>query len=521
MTVSKMSNIRFAKLILVAMFSGLFIQTLQAQPSTDVTIFIDADSLTLSVSGNQLISLQGLGFEVFDSAGRSTYYLDQYEAFKVFRPNEIPTPICFRLERTASNRVLPIACDPNRTIFQSLADADVFWYNAITGQSATIQLVRDTIPLDFCAAGQSVCRVIYIPPTFTPTFTPTSTLTPTLTPTFTPTATATLTPTVTPTPRATSQAGTGSILLAKDTFTQSTLSPLWDLWNSANFSIADGHLTIEDIGSWGEALIFYGIYPYQGFNLTFEYESATSTSSEMFMWLEQPDIQPSTALHNTIGLHKEPGNLQWEIILTDNHRNSRVVLENLSLTSHKRYTFSMQMLPESTFYIRLWEADAPETMLSERLYTVPFPGWADSPMWFLNIRSFKGILHLDEFEYFTGPAGNHYAPWMDTVNIAGTFQKQAGCSKDWMPECDLTALTYDPQVNLWTGTFTLLPGLYEYKVSINHAWDVNFGECGIPNGDNITFAIPVTTEVTFIYDPATNFASNSAEGLICQPLIFD
>jgi hypothetical protein len=87
------------------------------------------------------------------------------------------------------------------------------------------------------------------------------------------------------------------------------------------------------------------------------------------------------------------------------------------------------------------------------------------------------------------------------VVIPGTFQSELGCSGDWMPDCDNTALTFNSSTGLWAGTFNIPAGCHQYKVAIDGAWDVNYGENGIQNGANIFLYVPQQILITFTYDP--------------------
>lgn len=95
------------------------------------------------------------------------------------------------------------------------------------------------------------------------------------------------------------------------------------------------------------------------------------------------------------------------------------------------------------------------------------------------------------------------------VRIAGTFESELGCSSDWMPDCDNTALTYNSKTGLWSGTFNIPAGCQQYKVTINGTWDVNFGENGIQGGANIYLYVPSEASITFTYDPNTHLVTTS------------
>ena len=48
-------------------------------------------------------------------------------------------------------------------------------------------------------------------------------------------------------------------------------------------------------------------------------------------------------------------------------------------------------------------------------------------------------------------------------------------------------------------------GSYEAKVALNESWDVNYGQGGVQNGNNITFNVPVDhAKVSFRYDSVSH-----------------
>src|SRR5436190_9308217 len=85
------------------------------------------------------------------------------------------------------------------------------------------------------------------------------------------------------------------------------------------------------------------------------------------------------------------------------------------------------------------------------------------------------------------------------VFIPGTFQSELGCTGDWSPDCDNTALVYNSSTGLWTGSFKIPAGCQQYKVTIDGSWDINYGENGLQNGPNINLYVPVETLTTFTY----------------------
>ena len=72
------------------------------------------------------------------------------------------------------------------------------------------------------------------------------------------------------------------------------------------------------------------------------------------------------------------------------------------------------------------------------------------------------------------------------ITLAGSLQSELGCPADWDPGCDATSLgTSAP----YTKVFDVPAGTYEYKVTVNRAWDENYGAGGVLNGANIPLAI--------------------------------
>ena len=95
---------------------------------------------------------------------------------------------------------------------------------------------------------------------------------------------------------------------------------------------------------------------------------------------------------------------------------------------------------------------------------------------------------------------------------AGSFQSELGCPGDWDPSC-LRSWLQDPNGDgIYTFETTALPkGSYEAKVAINESWDENYGAGGVPNGANISFAVPYdNAKVTFSYDAVTHVLTIAA-----------
>lgn len=99
---------------------------------------------------------------------------------------------------------------------------------------------------------------------------------------------------------------------------------------------------------------------------------------------------------------------------------------------------------------------------------------------------------------------------IDLVTVPGSHNSEMGCAGDWAPACELAALTLRAD-GIYTGTFDVPAGDYEYKVAINGSWDVNYGANGEPNGPNVTYS-HAGGPVTFFWNPDTHVVSSTAEG---------
>jgi pullulanase-type alpha-1,6-glucosidase len=98
---------------------------------------------------------------------------------------------------------------------------------------------------------------------------------------------------------------------------------------------------------------------------------------------------------------------------------------------------------------------------------------------------------------------------VESVTIAGTVQVALGCANDWAPECEASMLAYDEANDLWTSTFDLPAGDYEYKAALNGNWDVNYGAEAEPGGANVALSLAEDTSVTFYFDAKTGYVTDS------------
>jgi maltose/maltodextrin transport system substrate-binding protein/arabinogalactan oligomer/maltooligosaccharide transport system substrate-binding protein len=95
-------------------------------------------------------------------------------------------------------------------------------------------------------------------------------------------------------------------------------------------------------------------------------------------------------------------------------------------------------------------------------------------------------------------------PLTGMVNVPGSYQAQAGCSADWLPECDATKMTQGEDGKWTSGPFTLTAGDYEAKVALDGSWTTNYGSDGAQDGPNYTFSLAADGTVSFVFDPERN-----------------
>lgn len=99
---------------------------------------------------------------------------------------------------------------------------------------------------------------------------------------------------------------------------------------------------------------------------------------------------------------------------------------------------------------------------------------------------------------------------IDLVTVPGSHNSEMGCAGDWAPGCEAAKLTLRAD-GIYSGTFDVAPGDYEYKVAINGSWDLNYGANGEPNGGNVAYSHP-GGPITFFWNPDTKVVSSTAEG---------
>lgn len=94
-----------------------------------------------------------------------------------------------------------------------------------------------------------------------------------------------------------------------------------------------------------------------------------------------------------------------------------------------------------------------------------------------------------------------------TVSVAGSMNPAMGCTAAWQPACEDAVLT-ERAGSVFSGTWTLPAGDYEYKVAIDQAWTESYGR----DGENVRFTLPAEQQVTFVYDDLAHTVGHFFEG---------
>lgn len=126
-------------------------------------------------------------------------------------------------------------------------------------------------------------------------------------------------------------------------------------------------------------------------------------------------------------------------------------------------------------------------------------------------KAWRASLHVTVLGLACGftPAQADDTPAPTTVTIPGTLQESQGCPGNWQPECAATYLQYDASSDVWSASFTLPAGNYEYKAALNDSWDENYGANAERNGPNIGLTIDSGLEVGFYYDHKTHWVADN------------
>ena len=101
-----------------------------------------------------------------------------------------------------------------------------------------------------------------------------------------------------------------------------------------------------------------------------------------------------------------------------------------------------------------------------------------------------------------------------SVTIAGSLQSELGCSGDWQPDCASTHLAFDPDDDVWQGSFDVPVGSFEYKAALNDSWAENYGANASSGGANIPLNLATAARVKFYYDHKTHWITSNQNSVI-------
>lgn len=90
----------------------------------------------------------------------------------------------------------------------------------------------------------------------------------------------------------------------------------------------------------------------------------------------------------------------------------------------------------------------------------------------------------------------------NTVTLVGSLQTELGCASDWDPACPQTELEPTGEPGRWAAEFTLPAGSYEYKVAIDHGWEITWGLNGGP--ENVPLTVAGEVRLLVRYDDAVH-----------------
>jgi glycosidase len=84
-----------------------------------------------------------------------------------------------------------------------------------------------------------------------------------------------------------------------------------------------------------------------------------------------------------------------------------------------------------------------------------------------------------------------------SVTLVGSLQTELGCGSDWDPACPRTELKPTGEPGRWAADFTLPAGTYDYKVAIDHRWEITWGLNGGPENAPLTVGGDVRLRVRY------------------------
>ena len=154
--------------LIAILFGGVGLIHAQESDTVEITIFRDPNSLTIYMSAQGEVSLNGLTFEVVRRVGQQeqiiTRPLHNFPEFRVLPFTSLTGPLCLRLEVHNTQSPAPLDCGEGELYLQGLNEDDVFWYDSSFNVNRLITVKSGGEPVDFCPED---CAIAYVPSPFT------------------------------------------------------------------------------------------------------------------------------------------------------------------------------------------------------------------------------------------------------------------------------------------------------------------------------------------------------------------
>ncbi|QOR48481.1 hypothetical protein INS90_04245 [Trueperella pecoris] len=114
---------------------------------------------------------------------------------------------------------------------------------------------------------------------------------------------------------------------------------------------------------------------------------------------------------------------------------------------------------------------------------------------------------------FVGLAAAPAIAATSNVTVAGTFQDELGCSKDWDESCAATSMKDEDGDRIWSVDLEVPAGDHAFKVTIDNKWDGVFGMEGFDENGDYPLKLSEKRKLTFSFDEVNKKVSVTAADL--------
>ncbi len=160
-----MTKVRLA--LTLAIFLAMFSRPAHAQEVVTIVLYRDEDAITLYITNDGLVSLQGLTLEATTATGEVlSRALERFPSFIGLQFDRLVGPLCFQMENRARPATLPLECrqiPPERLFIERLTPADLLWYDSVAREARLLVIRRGDEVFGRCPAEIAECEVPYIP----------------------------------------------------------------------------------------------------------------------------------------------------------------------------------------------------------------------------------------------------------------------------------------------------------------------------------------------------------------------